>query len=441
VPSPLPNQRLLPQENPIAPLEIKESVPPVEIDTVFRQVEEYFTGQFDSYLGRPNTQIRTLSDASEGLQQVEKATGVKPALIYVLFGPTATVLEEPSNRANDELELLLVTASGRPVRKRVAVTRRQALKVAEEFRASVTNVRDNRSYFSPGKQLYKWLVAPLEEDLQAQGIQNLVFVMDSGLRSIPMAALHNGQKFLVERYSVSLMPSLSLTNTQYQDIKNSQVLGMGAERFMEQKPLPAVPLELSVITKQLWQGKSFLDETFTLENLKAQRARQPFGIIHLATHSNFQPGASNNSYIQLWNSKLRLDQLPQMGWNDPPVELLVLSSCRTALGDEEAELGFAGLAVQAGAKSALASLWYVNDEGTLGLMTQFYEQLKTAPIKAEALRQTQLAMLSGQVQLENGQLRTVGGTITLPPELKQLKNRQLTHPYYWAAFTLVGSPW
>jgi CHAT domain-containing protein len=130
-----------------------------------------------------------------------------------------------------------------------------------------------------------------------------------------------------------------------------------------------------------------------------------------------------------------------MGWNDPPVELLVLSSCRTALGDEEAELGFAGLAVQAGAKSALASLWYVNDEGTLGLMTQFYEQLKTAPIKAEALRQTQLAMLSGQVQLENGQLRTVGGTITLPPELKQLKNRQLTHPYYWAAFTLVGSPW
>jgi CHAT domain-containing protein len=216
---------------------------------------------------------------------------------------------------------------------------------------------------------------------------------------------------------------------------------MGAEQFPDQKPLPAVPVELDVITQQLWKGKSFLNNAFTLENLKAQRAQQPFGIIHLATHANFQPGAPSNSYIQLWNSKLHLDQLPQLGWNEPSVELLVLSACRTALGDEEAELGFAGLSVQAGAKSALASLWYVSDEGTLAVMKEFYEQLKTAPIKAEALRRAQVAMLRGQVELENGQLRTPSGAISLPPELAQLGEKQLTHPYYWSAFTLVGNPW
>jgi CHAT domain-containing protein len=265
--------------------------------------------------------------------------------------------------------------------------------------------------------------------------------MDAGLRSVAVAALHDGQKFLVESYSVGLMPSLSLTDTRYQDIKGSQVLAMGAERFADQKPLPAVPLELSVITQQLWQGKSFLDDAFTLENLKAQRAKSPFGIIHLATHANFQPGASSNSYIQLWNSKLRLDQLPELNLSNPPVQLLVLSACRTALGDEKAELGFGGLAVQSGVKTALASLWYVSDEATLALMTKFYEQLHTAPIKAEAVRQAQVAMLSGQVKIENGQLHTPSGTFPLPPELAQLNKGQLTHPYYWAAFTLIGSPW
>ncbi|MEQ9670630.1 DUF4347 domain-containing protein [Coleofasciculus sp. G2-EDA-02] len=148
-----------------------------------------------------------------------------------------------------------------------------------------------------------------------------------------------------------------------------------------------------------------------------------------------------NSYIQFWQTKLALDQIRELGLNNPPVELMVLSACRTALGDEEAELGFTGLAVQAGVKSALGSLWYVSDEATLGLMTTFYSQLKQAPIKAEALRQTQLAMIRGEVRLEKGQLITPNRTIPLPPQLAELPDKELTHPYYWSAFTLVGSPW
>ncbi|MBD1810106.1 CHAT domain-containing protein [Microcoleus sp. FACHB-SPT15] len=432
---------ILPQQNPVSQLSTDVSLPSVAIDPVLAPVDEAFTRQFETYLGLPNNEIRTLPEAQEILQDIEKATGVKPALIYVTFVLPDTSLNAQPDRDNDELELLLVTSTGNAIRKRVGTKRPKVLNVADTFRESVTNVRDKRDYLYPSRQLYQWLVAPLEEDLQKQGIQNLVFIMDVGLRSVAVAALNDGKQFLVERYSVGLMPSLSLTDTRYKDIRDSQVLAMGVEEFPDKRPLPAVPLELNVITKQLWSGKSFLDGAFTLDNLKAQRKQEPFGIIHLATHANFLPGAASNSYIQLWNSKLRLDQLPQLGWNKPPVELLVLSACRSALGDEEAELGFAGLSVQAGVKSSLASLWYVSDEGTLGLMTNFYQKLKTAPIKAIALQQAQIAMLNGEVRVEDGQLYTPGGVLTLPPELARSGNRPLTHPYYWAAFTLVGNPW
>lgn len=214
----------------------------------------------------------------------------------------------------------------------------------------------------------------------------------------------DGDQFIIEQYSVSLMPSLSLTDTRYVDVQNLQVLAMGAETFTEQNALPAVPKELSLITNQLWTGQSYLNQEFTLKNLKQARNQSPFGIIHLATHGEFSPGEPSNSHIQLWDEKLPLDSLRTLGWNNPPVELLVLSACRTALGNREAELGFAGFAVQAGVKSALGSLWTVSDEGTLGLMSSFYQQLKDAPIKAEALRQAQLAMLRGNVYLEDGQL-------------------------------------
>lgn len=285
-------------------------------------------------------------------------------------------------------------------------------------------------------------------ELTALNIDNLIVIPASGLRSVPFAALHDGKEFLVEKYSLSVMPSLSLTDTNYDDISDDQILAMGASVFEDKAPLPAVPVELESIAPPS-EGKSFLNQDFTLGNLRAQREIRPFGIIHLATHSEFQPGEPKNSYIQLWDTKLRIDQMQQLRWNEPPVNLLVLSACSTALGDAEAELGFAGLAVASGAKSALASLWEVSDEGTLGLMTEFYRQLR-APrgggnltIKAEALRRAQLQMLRGRVRLQDGMLRVEGVSVslTLPPEIASRGDRVLSHPYYWAAFTMIGNPW
>jgi CHAT domain-containing protein len=419
-------------------------------------LEESFTRQFEQYFGQSaQTPTATLTETRDILRKVEEATGVKPALIYVSFVPSKVAVDASKGvssstkntnsevgNSEDQLELILVTSEGLPIRQRVeGVTRSQVLTVAKEFRSQVTNVRSGRGYLAPAQQLYKWIVAPLEDDFKARGIQNLTFIMDTGLRSIPLAALYDGQAFLVQKYSVGLMPSLSLTDTRYQNIKNMQVLAMGAAKFSDQKPLPAVPAELSAITPSLWQGKSFLNDAFTLDNLKSQRQQRPFGIIHLATHAIFQAGVPSNSYIELWDTKLRLSDLSKLGWNEPPVELLVLSACRTALGDKDAELGFAGLAVQAGVKSAMGSLWSVSDEGTLGLMTEVYRQLKQAPIKAEALRQAQLAMLRGQVHLKGGELVTASGSVPLPTELTKIGDKNFEHPYFWSGFTMIGSPW
>ncbi|WP_414552321.1 CHAT domain-containing protein [Anabaena sp. CCY 0017] len=413
-------------------------------------LEGYFTRTAERYLtGNQNaaeTKIKSLAQIQDELRQVEQDTvGVKPAVIYVKFMPDT--LPGSSNPPNielpdDRLELLVVTAQGKVIRKVVEDAKRsQVLPIVKLFRSRVTDTGLRKDYRDAAQQLHQWLIQPIKTELKDQEINNLAFVMDSGLRSLPVAALHDGEKYLVESYSIGLVPSISITDTQYVNIRNAEVLGMGASQFTDQEPLPAVPVELETITSRLWSGQFFLNEDFTLKNLQAQRQQKPFGIIHLATHGEFKPGSPSNSYIQLWDTKLQMDQLRQLGWNNPPVRLVVLSACRTAVGDTEAELGFASFALQAGVQSALASLWYVSDEGTLGLITEFYKQLKQAPIKAEALRQAQVAMLKGRVRLEDGQLKISNLDVDLPLDIVELGDKNLNHPYFWSAFTVIGSPW
>ncbi|MFM7363564.1 MAG: CHAT domain-containing protein [Cuspidothrix sp.] len=440
-----PSEVVIKVEKPIA------IFPPIESITgdpgeekLIESTEKKFNNEFKQYLSIPEeAKIISLSQTQEILTKINDTTGVKPVLIYVSFAPKTTrnIDSQILKSDDDNLELILVTTKGKPIRKLINITRSQVRQVARELKNTVTNSLKPNDYKQPAKQMYDWLIKPLESELQEKKIDNLVFIMDEGLRSLPIAALYDGEKHIIEKYSVGLMPSLSLSDTKYVDIKKAQVLGMGASKFTNQNPLPAVPVELSTITSLLWTGKSFLNEGFTLKNLQNQRKENPYGIIHLATHGEFKNGLPGNSYIQLWDTQLQLDQLRKLGWNNPPVELVVLSACRTAIGDTQAELGFAGFAVQAGAKSALASLWYVSDEGTLGLMTEFYKQLKTAPIKAEALRQAQLAMLKGEVHIQDDKLIISRGDVNLPPTLRRVGRKDLQHPYFWSAFTMIGNPW
>ena len=427
------------------PFYAQQPAPPIVpvIDPLVAKIDESFTDQYEIYLGLKGTPTINLTDARTVLKNIEKLTGVKPALIYAVFTPANVAPgEEQPELPTDQLDLVLVTATSKPIRVTVpGATREQVLEVAKQLYNRVSNRRIG--YLKPAQQMYQWLVAPLEEQLQTQEIENLLFIMDEGLRLVPVAALHDGNQFVAQRYSSGLSPSLSLTDTRYRDIKGLPVLAMGASEFtpdQNQQPLPAVEIEVPEIAGQIREGESFINQQFTADKLKSSLQQTSYGIVHLATHADFQPGDVSKSYIQLFNSKLGLDEVRQLGLNKPLVELLVISACRSAYGDREAELGFGGLAVNAGVKSALASLWYVGDTGTLALMTEFYSQLETAPIKAEALRRAQVAMIEGRVRKEGGQIVRIRGPLELPPEAA-IGEEDLSHPYYWAAFTLIGNPW
>ncbi|MEA5468711.1 CHAT domain-containing protein [Spirulina sp. 06S082] len=433
-------------------------------DPGVEEIEGAIAQEFTDYFNLDDVETPTLEEVQDILRDIAKKTGRNPAIVYVMFSgsaiadrPSETLfasadllhfsdrgleLSQSSNIGDrDILQLVMVTTNDEVVvRQLPEATRERVMQQADRFRSTITNVNRPTSFLPSSRQLYQWIVEPLEADLKAREIDNIAFILHSGLRSLPIAALHDGEKFLIERYSVGLMPSISLTDTIYKDVRNIEILAMGASEFTSQSPLPAVPLELEIIGKS-WPGEFFLNEGFNLEKLKSERQQTPYGIVHLGTHAEFTTGKPSQSYILLGDRKLPLDRLRELNLNNPATELLVLSACRTALGDAEAELGFAGLAVAAGVKSALGSLWYVSDEGTLALMGGFYDYLRDAPIKVEALRQAQLAMLRGETRLAGGNIFISDTSFPLTPELAELGDLDFRHPYFWSGFTLIGSPW
>ncbi|MBE9143178.1 CHAT domain-containing protein [Planktothrix mougeotii] len=399
------------------------------LDSTFLLLEQFRNQEFEQYLGVKSTLLDRL-EVQQRLKELELKTQQVYAIVYIVS-------------REDQLEIIVVPSSGEPLRHSVPeATREKLFPIVRELQSEITNPRKRNtvSYQAPAQQLYEWMIQPIADDLQKLGVSTILFSLDPGLRSLPIAALWDGQQFLVEKYAISLIPSTSLIDFRYQPIGEAEVLAMGASQFQQQNPLPAVPVELENII-DIWPGEEFLNERFTLENLKSQRRLSNFDVIHLATHADFKAGSPSNSYIQLWNEKLPLTELPSLNLDNPTVELLTLSACRTALGDRRSELGFAGLAVQAGVKSALASLWYVSDQGTLALMSEFYQDLKQAPIKAIALQTAQIDMIQEKTRLENDQLITSFGTIPLPNDLAGSNITSLSHPYYWSGFTLIGSPW
>lgn len=414
-------------------------------DKTITQLEEKQNSEFAQYFGK-NVSSKPVSAESiqNTLVDIEHKTGNRSAVIYVNL-PEEGKNESQTELRPDELKLVVILPGSKAKSVTVSgVKRGELLQTIQDFRAQITTSyrRGNRSYLKPAQQLYQWLIAPIEPQLQEASINTLLFSLEDGMRTLPIAAMHDGKQFLVEKYSLGMIPSFGLLDAKYKTLGKANVLAMGATTFETQAPLPAVSTELSVVN-QMWQGKVFLNQDFNRFNLVEPRRGNRYQIVHLATHAQFNPGSADNSYIQLWNDKLRLPEISKLGWKEAEVDLLTLSACRTAIGNKEAEMGFAGLAVASGVHSALASIWSVSDEGTLALMTEFYYQLRSAKVKSEALRQAQLAMIQGRLKIESGQLRGSGmrSSVALPQKLSSLTNTNLSHPYYWSGFTMIGSPW
>ena len=403
-------------------------------DQIVTMLEENRIKEYSDYFGEDlNEKLVNTQNVRDILTDMAAKTGKESAVVYI-------------NAYDNQIQIILFTKDGQPILKTIPTVNREKLwKNAIMFSGEIIDFRkrNTTSYLPLAQKLYNWLIGPISDELEAANIDTILFSMDSGFRLLPLAALHDGEQFLIEKYSISLIPSVSLMDSRYNSVKNTKLLGMGASQFTDKSPLPAVPIELQTISEKLWQGNIFLNEEFTKNNLINELSNDLYPIVHLATHAEFRAGDANDSYVQLWDDKLGLDEVRKLRWNSEKAELLVLSACRTAVGDRNAELGFAGLAIAAGVKSALGSFWLVSDEGTLGLMTEFYAHLSNVKIKAEALREAQLAMLRGEVVITDGNLRGSGsrGEVSLPSELATIQNKNFAHPYYWAGFTMVGSPW
>ncbi len=267
------------------------------------------------------------------------------------------------------------------------------------------------------KQVYDLLLRSAQDKLAASGVTTLVFVLDGSLRNLPMAALYDGQKYLIEKYSIALAPGLQLL--QPQPLERQQLkglLGGLSEARQGFSALPAVTFEVNQIESEI-PAQVLLDQTFTSTALQSQVNSVPFPVIHLATHGQFSSKAED-TFILTWDDRINVKQLDTLlrareQGELKPIELLVLSACQTAAGDRRAALGLAGLAVRSGARSTLATLWSVNDRSTAFFMVEFYRELGQPGVtKAQAVRSAQLALL---------------------------KQSQYEHPYYWSPFILLGN--
>lgn len=386
-----------------------------------RDYERHFKRNFYSR-NRPAIKI------AEHLAEIEQQANIKPAVIWAI-------------PKEEFLQLMLITPQQQFVSEKIRGAKREILsKRIAEFEQGITDPF-SLQYMPPARLIYHWMFKPLEPYLEAEQIDTLLLCTGPNLRSLPFAALHDGEQFLIEKYNLARIPAFNLTDTEFEDKLERNVLAMGASEFAELPSLPNITVELETIVPKLWSGLKLVNQAFTVENFKQAHESGNFEIVHIASHSRFFPGSPANSYIQFSDRKLTLEEIDDLELNSPQVDLLVLSSCETALGDEDAEYGFAGLAMQAGVKSAIASLWSISDAGTVTLMSEFYRQLKSTPIKSEALRKAQIAMLHSETSEESNEVQRLNVAANLPPTVTENESTDFRHPYYWSGFTIIGNPW
>lgn len=286
-----------------------------------------------------------------------------------------------------------------------------------KFRLNIEKQEKSEAYLESAKNLYNWLIAPLDGELKRQNITTLVFIPDGPLRSIPISALHDGKKFLIETYAIATTISLDLTNPRQLEREDVDVLLNGLTKAVQNHgPLPYVGTELENVNR-LFPSKMLKDEGFRLAAAENEMSGGAYSIVHMATHGHFDRD-HRKSYLLTFDDKLTMDRLEQTvgvrRYQEEPLELLVLSACETAAGDERAALGLAGIALKAGARSALATLWSVNDMATSELVSEFYRQIKENKeiSKAKALQNAQVMLI---------------------------REKGYTHPNLWAPFLLIGN--
>lgn len=381
-------------------------------------------------------------------QTLSDATLAKTAVLYPILLP-------------DRLALLVKLDNGYH-HVDVPVGSAEIDRTIDDFLDDLQNPNLPDAYRKNAYKVYRWLVEPIEQLLTESEVSTLFFIPDGSLRRIPLAALWDGEKHLIEKYAIASAPGLTLLNAEpFSSVERTTLLAgisnPGAvldklnpeiiEAFVEsyrsrqargltirqstkspsddnQKRLderieafrlPAVKDEVDILSR-LMPSTLLLDENFKLERFRNEVNDGSYRVVHIASHGYFG-GTAQDSWLMAHDELLDMNELGKLfkpkEFADKPVELLVLSACQTAEGNDSAPLGLSGVALTSGARSVLGTLWVVADDATSEFMQSFYTQLaKTDNSKAQALRQTQLAAI---------------------------EQDKFSHPFYWAAFVLIGS--
>ena len=392
---------------------------------IYFELADLLLSSADSAASAPDlsARLKEARDTVELLKTVEVEDYFLEDDCVNLLGAKVRPLETVAQKAaviyviplEDRTELLLSLPSGIK-RLRSPVGAQELTEEARRFRIELQDP-NALDYQAPAQKLWTWLIRPMEELLRQERVETLVFVPDGALQTIPMAALHDGQHYLIETYAVAVSPGLSLMEPRPMPRDHLSMLACGVSQSVRGFPaLASVPRELTNVMAS-FGGKQLLNTDFLTENFQREVAANPYSVIHLASHGEFGSDVSE-TFILTYDGKLTLDRLealirPRL-LSDQPLELLTLSACQTAAGDDRAALGLAGVAVKSGARSALATLWNVNDEATERVMSEFYATLRQDKTlsKAQALRKAQRSLLASE---------------------------GFRHPCYWAPYLIIGN--
>ncbi len=403
---------------------------------------------FQKFLDQLSNELKTTKDAgkvsglrdSQGMMEDLRELGNGAVALYTVVG-------------EDTFSIVLTTADVQKAYQ-VPIKAADLNRKVLAFREALQNPMLNPLPLA--QELYKILLAPVEKDLRAAKAQILMWSLDGVLRYVPMAALHDGEKYLVERYRHAVFTPASNARLHFAPSKNWRALGLGVTKAHGENipALPGVAEEMRGIIKTengsgVLPGTIKLDEQFTQESMLAG-LRERNNVVHIASHFQFQPGNETNSALLLGDGNL-LSLAEIKTWQNPfgGVELLTLSACNTATGGSGANgkeiEGFGVLAQLKGARAVIASLWPVADRSTMHLMQEFYQlrEAKDGSTKAEALGQAQGRMLRGELSVTG-----LSAARSIVHETDQTANKPrfkvdpkapFAHPYYWAPFILIGN--
>ncbi len=340
------------------------------------------------------------------------AVRAKAASIEKVEPRTAVIYSIPFA---DRLELL-VGLGEEWKRFQITVTERELEGMAGNLR-QLLEKRTTSQFLQPSQRLHELLIKPLLPDLQTREVDTLVFILDGALRKIPMAALHDGESFLINHFAIATTPGMTLTDPTPLKRQKSSLLLSGLSKAVQGfSALNYVPDEMQTVRTN-YTSKVLLNEMFSLANVQKEFEQSGYSLVHIASHGQFDRDPKK-CFLLTHDKKLTLDDLEKLirpgQYHGRPVELLTLSACQTAAGDDRAALGLAGVAIKAGARSALATQWFVNDQASVTLISEFYSQMRGNPELSKAK-----ALQAAQVRL--------------------IQDARFRHPCYWAPYLMIGN--